>query len=409
MENNKSSSDKKLKILFLTARFPYPVIGGDRLKPHNIISYLAKKHDVTLVSFFHGGTPPKSYVREVEKLGVRLVTVPLYPAKAGLNSLKRLFTKYPLEILFYLQPEYKKTIDALIETENFDLAVAFFMRTAEYLKEKPIKKILMAEDCRTLYQKRSYEQSENLKQKIVRYWEYKKLSGYEPEVPDYFDITTFVTKVDISEMTKLNPNAQYRLLTNGTDLEKFTLPEENTKRRGILFAGKLDVWANQLMIRDIVHNIFPKINKNIPDAELNIVGAKPPQSIQKLAGKNINIISDVPEMQPYLQKAQLFLHPHNGGTGIQNKLLEAMACGCPVVTTPTGNQGIDGTSGTHLMIGKNQDELARHAIRILKDQDLAMNISANARKLIEETHSWEIIFRDTDRIIEGLFNQERPE
>ncbi len=395
--------DKKLNILFLLPRFPYPVIGGDRLKPHNIIKYLAEKHNVTLVTFFQGEKAPQSFIREVEKLGVDLHVIPLNPIKAGGKALTKLHKEYPLEIAYYYQHDYQKTVDNLCSQTNFDLGFSFFMRTAEYLKDKVFPKILMAEDCRTLYQQRSYETSHNLKQRAVRWWEYRKLKNYEPGIVNHFDITTLVTHEDIKAMQKQNPSCKYELLSNGTDVDKF-VPNPEIERKGILFAGKLDVWANQLMIMKIVNDILPKIREKVPNAELHLVGATPPPSISNLENKYIKIFPDVPDMVPYLQGAELFLHPHEGGSGIQNKLLEAMSCGCPVVTTPTGNQGINGEHGVHLLLGDNSEKLAEYAVKLLSDKEFAQNISENGRNLIVQTHAWKFIFQSVDKIIEEVLN-----
>ncbi len=393
--------EKRLKILFLTARFPYPIIGGDRLKPNYVLTHLAENHDVTLVSFYHGGKAPKEYVEAIESKGIKVRAVPLNPIVAAFRTVKNAY-KYPLEIGFYTQPEYKKVVDKLLEEENFDLAFSFFMRTAEYVKNKPIKKILMAEDCRTLYQKRSFQNSRRPLQKLVRFWEYKALKRYEPEIVNHFDAVTLVTPEDIEAMEKQNPNARYALLSNGVDISKFNPPKDGQIRKDIIFAGKMDVWANQLMATKLVKEILPRIKNKIPNVKLKIVGANPPNTLRAFESKNVEIIPDVPDMIPYLQEAKLFLHPHNGGSGIQNKLLEAMACGCPVATTPTGNQGIHAKHGEEALIGETAEDLADLAIEALKNNELNANLSQNGRKLIEKTHSWEVIFKSTDEIIEQV-------
>lgn len=392
-----------LRILFLTPRFPYPLIGGDRLKPYYMLKHLAALHKVTLVTFFQGESLPKSYQKEIEKLGVELVVIPLDPIVAGIKTAFKMLGPNPLEIDYYYSSAYRKAVDALEPEKNFDLGISFFMRTAEYLKGKNIKKVLMAEDCRTIYQKRSYQESQNFKQKTVRLWEYKKLSKYEPKIVNSFDITTLVSQDDIKSMQAQNPGAEYRLLTNGTDLSKYTFSNNISQRKGILFAGKLDIWANQLMIHSIVNDIMPMIREKVPDAEFHIAGAKPPQSIVALKNKNIFLHFDVPDMLPYLHQSRVFLHPHSGGSGIQNKLLESMAAGCPVVTTPTGNQGIYAKHEHSVMIGKTKEELARYTIKLLSDDEFARNISNNARTLIEDEHSWDAVYRQMDGIIDELF------
>jgi glycosyltransferase involved in cell wall biosynthesis len=278
------------------------------------------------------------------------------------------------------------------------------MRTAEYVKNAKHKKILVAEDCRTLYQQRSYEESNRWLQKLVRFWDYKKLRAYEPHITGLFDLVTLVTNEDIEAMKQLNPKASYRLLTNGVDINKFVPPIDDSQRHGIIFTGKLDLWANILMIETIVKRILPAIREEVPGCDFTIVGAKPTQAVISIAryNKNVRLITEVPEMYPYLQNAEIFVHPHSSGSGIQNKLLEAMACGCPVVTTPTGNQGINARDGIEAMIGQDLDEIIEKSIQILKDKELSRNIAANARELIVNTHSWPMVFDALDGIINEL-------
>lgn len=411
MDNILESKERKLSdtkagsglnILFLTARYPYPIIGGDRIKPFNILSHLAKKHNVVLVSNYHGGIPPKENSDAIRDIGVELHAVPLDPVKSGMRAAVSTLGKLPLEIGFYTQKAFQDVVDKLTTERKFDVAFAFFMRTAEYLKNIDVRKILMAEDCRTLYQKRSFDESKNIKQKIIRYWEYMKLRKYEPEIVSHFDATTLVTNVDIDAMTLQNPNARYRLLTNGVDIYRYKPSENSTVRKNLLFTGKLDLWANFLMLDNIIKNIFPALKKRFPGLKLQIVGAKPTNKIRSLASEDIEVFFDVPDFTPYLQKARVFIHPHIGATGIQNKLLEAMSCGCPVVTTPTGIQGIDAIQGEHAFIGTNNQEIIEYSARILADDELAENMSNKARQLIVETHSWEKVFSDVDNIIDEV-------
>lgn len=389
---------KKLNILFLLPRYPFPLIGGDRVKPYYILKHLAKNHHVTLVTFFQGKKFTESLKNSIKKLGVDLHVIPLNPVNAGAHSLPGLMSKKPLEILYYEQKQYHEEVAKLLEEKHFDVAFSFFMRTAEYLKNVEIPNILMAEDCRTEYQKRSYKGSKNLKQKLIRFWEWKKLAKYEPEVVNYFDAVTLVSDEDIQLMKKLNPNANYKLLSNGVDIEKF-VPDSKVKRQNLLFTGKLDVWANELMVNRIVNEILPIVKKGIPNIKLVLAGANPSKSIMKLEGGDVEIYSNVPEIVSYLQKAAVYVHPHYGGSGIQNKLLEAMSAGCPVVTTNTGNQGIYGTDGENIMIADSSEEIAKKVIKLLKDKELSEKISTNARNHIVETHSWGAIYEQCDNII----------
>ncbi|MBK9246906.1 MAG: glycosyltransferase [Ignavibacteria bacterium] len=410
--NSKPRYYPKLNILFLTPRFPYPLIGGDHVKCYYLVKHLATQHNVTLVTFNHGGKPTMEQVTAIEQLGVKLVTIPLSPFRAALGCFRTFFTHLPLEILFYHRPEYKAAVEKLFSEVTFDVVFCFFMRTAEYVRKKHVSKILVAEDCRLMYQERSYSVSTSLKQKLVRWWEVRQLRKYEPNVVTDFDRTTLVTHQDIAAMKRQNPTAQYRLLTNGVNLPDFTPNLTGERKMSVLFAGKLDVWANELMIQKIINEIAPRIHAFLPDVEFEFVGANPTDSLRILA-KNytypdkIHIHANVPSIIEYYQMAGVFLHPHTGGSGIQNKLLEAMACGCPVVTTSTGIQGIPVVNERDVLIGEHEDELAAHVVKLLKSKSYAVEIATNARMQIEKYHSWNSINSALDEILDEVLAGER--
>lgn len=397
----KRPNQKKLNILFLTPRFPYPLIGGDRIKSFFLLKHLAETHNVNLLSFYQGKNLNQEYVNVLSNYGLKVNYVNLHPIKAAASIIPSLF-KWPLEIGFYTQPEFKQLFNKLCEQNNFDVIISFFLRTAEYPKNlQNVKKIVVAEDCRTLYQRRSYQNSHNIIQKIVRFWEVLLLKKYEPEIVKYFDVATFVTREDIKAVSKLNPQAKYKILTNGVDLNKY-IYKPLASRKNIVFVGKLDLWANELMADKLAKVILPKLNETYPDLKLIVAGACPTRRVKKLASDKVIIHENVPDIIPYYQNARLFIHPHSGATGIQNKLLEAMACGCPVVTTKTGIQGIDVIDGRSVFIGNDDNEIIEKSLLLLKDDALSEKFAQNARKIIEETHSWEVIYQQLDDVIEEV-------
>ncbi len=399
----------RLRILFCSVRFPFPLIGGDRVKPFHLLRHLAAYHDVTLLTFHHGSEAPPEKVQAMEELGVEVISLPLHPLKSGLRCISNPFNDLPLEIQFYQDESYKATLKRLTEEKNYDVAMGFFMRAGEYLRELKIPKILIAEDCRTLYMQRSHESTStvSLHQKLIRRWELKKLHRYEPSLVNDFDYTTFVTNEDIAAMRGINPNVKYRLLTNGVEADPAAEYIEQNERRDMVFAGKLDVWANTMMVHKIVDEILPRVRAVLPETKLHIVGGYPPKSIQRLRSSHIELHPNVSDVRKYLRSAAIFIHPHRGGSGIQNKALEAMASGCAVVTTPTGVHGIPAMHEREVMIGHSPEEMAFYAIRLLKDSELRKSLTERAQRLVSEKFSWETIFGQMDGILDELFPPKR--
>ncbi len=384
-------------------------MGGDRVKTYHLLRHLAGSHRVILITFHHGGPAPSEKIKAITDLGVDVRTIPLNPYLAGLSALRTVWTSLPLEIAFYTQPSFSRVVDQVLASEAVDVVISFFMRTAEYVRRKNgIRKILIAEDCRVLYQERSAQAAISPLQRLVRSWETTKLRTYEPEVSKDFDVTTLVSQHDLEAMRKANPFARYTVVTNGVDADRFSFHAEQSDRSGLLFCGKLDVQANHLMALSIVQTMMPLIRQQVPNVALDVVGARPlPELVAAVKGV-ATLHSNVPDVVPYLHRAAVFLHPHRGGSGIQNKVLEAMASGCAVVTTPSGLQGINAVHDVHCLVGESPRELADLAIRLLRDPEHRSNLAYRARMLMETEHGWDRIGEQLDSVLRGTQPTRKP-
>lgn len=393
-----------MTLLFLTPRYPWPLIGGDRIKSYYLLRHLATTHRVILVSFSHRNAATDEQLNAIRALGVEVHSVQLHPLQSAVASVRTFWTREPIEIAFYTRPEFKRVVDSILATTHVDVGIAFFMRTAEYIRQnRSMRKILIAEDCRVEYQTRSMRASKSFPQRLIRWWEILKLRKYESDVIDDFDAVTYVSAEDVAAMRRMKASSKYTIVTNGVDLERFSFNADHSNRSGVLFMGKLDVHANELMVNTIVEQIMPLVRKVIPKAVATIVGASR-TSKGRVDTEGVHYTGAVPDGVPYMHDAAVFLHPHAGASGIQNKLLEAMAAGCAVVTTNSGLQGIEGVHGIHCLVFSNPTEAAEHVIRLLNNPDERATLAANARKLMEDTHSWDLVNRQIDSVIHEINN-----
>ena len=381
----------------------YPLVGGDRVKTYHLIRHLSVKNDLTVVTYENSQKESMGCAIDPSEWPFDLYTVKFNKKKAYSSIVINALSNIPIEIYYYTQKDYANLVTELTRSNSFDLLISYFTRTIEFGKNIPIRKLLILDDCRSLYQYRSYQSSTELIQKALRYSEYLKLRKYEADNLRNYDLVTVVSEHEAMALNgKIDPR-KLRILSNGVDLNDFAMPRGHTGRRNIVFSGRLDLWANQLMIERIVNDIFPTVRREIEGVKLILVGGNPGRRIRRLEGDDIEVRADVASVAPYLREAALFLHPHSGGSGIQNKLLEAMACGCPIVTTPTGIHGIGVSHGKEVLIGASNRELAELSIGVLRNEHLAADLARSARLFVEQNHTWETVFRSMDEAIEQLF------
>ena len=393
------------KVLFLTYRFPYPLSGGDRLKSYHELRHLSKISEVDLISLDEWGTATHENLRHIKQFASTVTVVRFNKISAAKRAALSLFTKTPIEFAWYNSPQMQEVVDIALASKRYDLIVCFFMRTAVYVKDvKNTPKILVAEDSRLLADERASEKFSFSPEYFVRKNDAAKLRAYEPEIMSHFDVTTFVAEPDEQRVLAEDPTLKTAILSNGVDTKAYSF-YEGEKENTILFAGHLGIYHNKLMAQRILKKIYPKIRERSPQTKLYIVGQDPDESLAKLIRETpgAELRWNVPDMKPYYEKAALFIHPQEIGAGIQNKLLESMAMGTPVITTAIGASGIDGViNHKHVVVSESDEEFVEAAISLLANTEECRHIARNARKLIEERYTWDAIFAGFDMIVSGI-------
>ncbi len=405
VNNFSSHTTSPKKVLFLTYRFPYPLSGGDRLKSYHLLRHLSEISQVDLISLDEWGTATHENLSHIKQFASTVTVVPFNKTAAIGRAAASLLTKTPIENTWYHSPQMQEVVDIALEHKRYDLIVCFFMRTAVYVTDVTnTPKILIAEDSRLLADERATEKFSFTPDYFVRKNDAVKLRTYEPQMIAHFDITTFVAAPDRERVLSEDSTLKTTILSNGVDTETYGF-FEGEKENAILFAGHLGIYHNKLMAERILKNIYPKIRERSPNTKLYIVGQDPDESLATLISQTpgAELHENVPDMKTYYEKAALFLHPQDVGAGIQNKLLESMAMGTPVVTSVIGASGIEGIiDRMHLVVSETDEDFVEAAISLLADNTECRRLAANARTLIEQRYTWELIFDRFDKIISGV-------
>jgi glycosyltransferase involved in cell wall biosynthesis len=262
-------------------------------------------------------------------------------------------------------------------------------------------------DCISLLFRRAAMHSKSRVSRMITRFELKRTEQYEGWLQGKFDRTLVTSPADKDALLSLegrrNNPTEVTIVPNGVDLDYF-LPHTPARREPatLVISGKMSYHANISMVMYLMENIMPHIWAIRPEVKLWIVGKDPAPNIRQLADrKGVTITGYVEDLRPYLQKATVALAPLTYGAGIQNKVLEAMACATPVVATPRASAALAVQSGHNIIIEENPVDFANQVLDLLGHPDRACQIGENGRKFVESFHNWVTITTQ----LEAIFSQ----
>lgn len=374
-----------MRALFLVSRLPVPPWRGDQMRAFHHLRVLARRHEVTCCALVWR-QPPPALRAEVEALGVRLVTVPIGYAGA-LPALGRALVgdRRPLQVLLFLRQRARRAVAALIAQGGFDVVHAQLVRTVPYLPEVGPPVVLDLIDALSAnFGRRAQRERGPLAP--VAALEARRLAAFEPAAMARAARCLAVSAVDAT----LLGGHGIDVVPNGVDVDAFAYQADGRPPACLVFAGNLGYFPNVDAAGWLAQDIFPRVRAAIPSAELRLVGARPARAVRALTAlPGVTLRAAVPSMPPELAAATVAMVPMRSGTGLQNKVLEAMAVGTPVVTTPQVAEPLRGRAGEHFVVADGADALAAAAVGLLREPARARAMAVAARRLVETLYRWE--------------------
>ena len=388
-----------MKILFLTSRFPFPPIGGDKLRTFNFIKYLKKNHYLTLISLIENERElALERIANYQQYYDKLITVQLPKSKSYKNCLKGLFSQVPLQIHYYFSERMKEEVAKELQN-GYDIIFCHLIRMAQYLpKNNNIHKVIDFTDAISLNYKRCKKVRKGLFS-IINLIEAKRVREYEFNSIKESNISIFISNVDANYLINDYNKNKIKVITNGVDLDTFKFNQTNYDENQILFLGNMRTFPNTDAVVYFVQEIFPLLKQAQPKLKFCIVGNQPTRTVLRLHdGKNIFVTGFVNSVIPFLKNSAVFVAPMRVGAGIQNKILEALAVGTPVVTTTIGAEGLD---EHRLTIANSPEEFYRKSMSLINNKELRNKMVHIGRKYVEENFHWHNRLGDLDKYIKN--------
>ncbi len=389
-----------MKILYLSLRFPYPPFSGDKIRTYNILKHLSYKHSISFVSFMLS-PDEKNHINKLQEFCKEVEIVEFSKLKAYSNCIIRSYSGEPFQISYWYSPEMQKKVDNLMEKDGFDLVHVQFFRMAQYIKKyTDRRKILDSGDSFWLNLSRRSKLDRGIVWPLLKL-EASKVRIYETEIAKWFDQVTMVSPLDMQCLLSNDSNLPISVVPMGVDLDYFQ-PGSKSDDLNLLFTGTIRYFPNKDAILYFYNEIFPLIKESVPNVKFYVVGNSPPKNIQNLASNgDIVVTGRVEDVRPYFDNSAVFVCPLRSGSGMQAKILEAMAMGVPVVTTSMGVTAFDAFIDKDIMVADDPKLFANKVIKLLKDRELRQNIALNARHLVEEKYGWSSIVERFDKIYEN--------
>ena len=232
-------------------------------------------------------------------------------------------------------------------------------------------------------------------------FEARKLEAAERRLAPRFDLCTATTRAEWETLERYGTGVSTDWFPNGVDSEYFAPSDEPYDPDTIAFVGRMDYYPNQECMFDFCAQTLPLLQQRRPGLRLLIVGADPSPAVRRLARqRGVTVTGSVPDVRPYLRRSALMVAPLNIARGTQNKILEAMAMGVPVVTSRIAAGGVDASAPAHFLVGSTPDEYAAAILTVVEDPVERRRLALAGRARMLSHHGWEQSMRRLDDIIE---------
>lgn len=389
----------KPELLFLAHRIPYPPNKGDKIRSFHLLRHLAGHFRIHLGAFVDDPHDWR-YRDEVAAYCASLCLLPLQPARARVRSLRGLLSGQPLTLPYYRDRRMrawvrKATRAGPLRTLVFSSAMAQYLPTQPAAHAATLPQVVDFVDVDS-DKWRQYAQRRRFPMSWVYRRESRTLLQFERAVAAQASASVLVSQQEADLFCQLTqtPREQVHAIDNGVDTTYFS-PEADLPNpypadtRALVFTGAMDYWANVDAVVFFAEQVFPRIRAVMPEAEFYIVGARPLPEVCALGEQpGITVTGAVADIRPYLAHAMGAVAPLRIARGVQNKVLEALAMGCPVVATPQALDGLRADSGSDWLVAEATDELAGLSLGLLQGAEMRATRGAQGRDYVLRHYSW---------------------
>ena len=389
-----------MRILYVCHRFPFPPNRGGKIRPFNMIKHLSRSHEVTVASLARSSEEARAGEGIAAHCNDYLMET-VTPTGALARMLLGAPTPQPASMSYFHSPALRRRIREEMDRTAFDLIFVHCSSMAPYVEDVTgIPKILDFGDMDS--QKwLDYARVHRFPKSLVYRLEGVKLERAERRFARLFDYCTCTTRAELETLLGYGVETPTGWFPNGVDLDHFTPSGEPYEPDSIVFVGRMDYFPNQQAMFEFCADVLPRIRSTRPEATLTVVGANPSRAVSDLSKlPGVSVTGTVPDVRPHVTGAAVAVAPLTIARGTQNKILECLAMGVPVVASEIAAKGIDAVPGEHLLAARTAEEFAAQTLRLLADPAERRRFAEAGRARVRSHHDWPESMRRLDALID---------
>jgi len=397
-----------LKILWVKAGGLYPPNIGGRIRSYHILKALARRHSITLFTFYAATKDDLHNALEHEFTQVVLMPLTISTGRAfreAVSSARYLFSPLPYTVSKFCRPEVAHRLLQLVQENEPDVIVCDFVIAAQAIPwDTPIPKILFTHNVEAAIWGHHYRVARNPLWKLLSWREYRKMDRFEWDCLKRADHVLTVSDHDRNIFSRLIDPSRITVIPTGVDVEYFRPSPNQDQTTTFVFSGAMDWMPNEDAMVYFIKQILPRIRKQIPNASLCVVGRNPSRALLELAASHqgIEITGIVDDIRPFVHRGAIYVVPLRIGGGTRLKIFEAMAMGKAAVSTTIGAEGLPVHPGEDILIADDPEEFADTTIRLLGDPVRREELGRTARELVSRTYSWDAVVQPFEAVLNLL-------
>ncbi|HEY7499686.1 MAG TPA: glycosyltransferase [Vicinamibacterales bacterium] len=387
-----------MRILWLNTNLLLPLDKGGKLRTWHLMRHLAKRHEITCISFADPA-PPHAHIAGMSEVCSKLVTIPRREStKEGLRFYaavaRHVLNPLPYAVAQYRSRRYRRAVRRALAAGSFDRIVCDFLVPAVNMPNRlPCPSALFTHNVEAEIWRRHAETERRPMRKRLYRTQWKRMLRFEGRTMARFDRVLAVSEVDRDTLQRLYGNelaAPVSVIPTGVDTQYFVpQPVDPSGARRIVFTGSMDWLPNADGVEYFCREILPLIRRDEPDATFTIAGRSPTPAVRRLAqDRGVEVTGRVEDIRPYLAKSAVYVVPLRIGGGTRLKIFEAMSAGRAVVSTSIGAEGLPTENGRHLLIADDPQAFAHAVVRLLRDATTREAIERAARALVTGRYDW---------------------